>query len=101
MSTHAHEATRDRVGSLTKVDVGLAGASAADPGGSSDGAALLERDELVEVVEIGEHLSENDNQRSDHSPQSKQHPHTARKHCCQPSQQSSGNVDCVRYEAMI
>jgi hypothetical protein len=43
---------------LTEVDVGLAGASSADPGGSSDGAALLERDELVEVVEIGEHLLE-------------------------------------------
>ena len=40
---------------LTEVDVGLASASAADPGGSCDGAALLERDELVEVVEIGEH----------------------------------------------
>ena len=48
--------------SLTKVDVGLAGASAADPGGSGDGAALLERDELVEMVEIGEHLSEKDDQ---------------------------------------
>ncbi len=41
---------------LTEVDVGLAGASAARPGGSGDGAALLERDELVEVVEIGEHI---------------------------------------------
>ena len=89
------------VGSLTKVDVGLAGASAADPGGSGDGAALLERHELVEVVEIGEHLSENDNQRSDHPPQSKHHAHRARKQYCQPSQPLSGNVDCVRYEAMI
>ncbi len=42
--------------SLTKVDVGLAGASTADPRGSGDGTALFERDELMEVVEIGEHL---------------------------------------------
>ncbi len=39
-----------------EVDVGLAGVGAANPGGSSDGAALLEGDELVEVVKIGEHF---------------------------------------------
>ena len=39
-----------------EVDVGLAGVRAANPGGGSNGAALLEGDELVEVVEIGEHL---------------------------------------------
>jgi hypothetical protein len=46
--------------SLTEVDVGLAGAGTANPGGSGDGAALLKGDELVEVVEIGEHLSSQD-----------------------------------------
>ena len=41
---------------LTEVNVGLAGVGAADPRGGSDRATLVEGDELVEVVEIGEHL---------------------------------------------
>ena len=42
---------------LTEVDVGIGGMGAANPRGASDGAALVEGDELVEVVEISEHLS--------------------------------------------
>jgi hypothetical protein len=40
----------------TEVDVGIGGVGAANPGVASDGAALVEGHELVEVVEIGEHL---------------------------------------------
>jgi hypothetical protein len=41
---------------LTEVDVSLASVGAANKGGGSHGAALVEGHELVEVVEIGEHL---------------------------------------------
>jgi hypothetical protein len=40
----------------TEVDVGIGGVGAANPGVAGDGAALVEGHELVEVVEIGEHL---------------------------------------------
>ena len=40
----------------TEVDVGVGGLGAANPGVAGDGAALVEGHELVEVVEIGEHL---------------------------------------------
>jgi hypothetical protein len=43
----------------TKVDIGLASMSATNPGFSGNGTALLERDELMEVMEIGEHLLRN------------------------------------------
>ncbi len=42
----------------TEVDVSLAGMSASNPGISGNGTALLEGNELVEVVEIGEHLQQ-------------------------------------------
>ena len=41
---------------LTEVDVGVGRSGAGHSGGAGDGAALVEGDELVEVVEIGEHL---------------------------------------------
>ncbi len=53
---HTRKELQDRATSLTRVDVGLAKASTPDPGGGGDGAALLERYELVVVVEISEHL---------------------------------------------
>jgi hypothetical protein len=40
----------------TEVDVGIGGVGATNPGGAGNGAALVEGHELVEVVEIGEHL---------------------------------------------
>ncbi len=40
----------------TEVDVGLASGGAGNGGHGGDRAALLEGDEVVEVVEIGEHL---------------------------------------------
>jgi hypothetical protein len=43
-------------GKHTEVDVGLASVSAANPRSSGNRAALLEGDELVKVVEVGEHL---------------------------------------------
>jgi hypothetical protein len=45
-----------RKGNPTEVDIGLASMSAANPRFSGDGTALLEGDELVKVVEVGEHL---------------------------------------------
>ncbi len=53
---------------LTKVDIGFAGASAANPGGSEDRAALLEGDELVEVVEIGEHHNKQNHEAASNNP---------------------------------
>lgn len=44
--------------SSAEVDISLASVGAADPGGGSHRAALLEGDELVEVVEIREHLED-------------------------------------------
>jgi hypothetical protein len=41
---------------LTEVDVSIGGVGAADPGVAGHGAALVERHELVQVVEVGEHL---------------------------------------------
>ena len=44
---------------LTEVDVGIGGVGAANPGVAGHGAALVEGHELVQVVEIGEHLHHN------------------------------------------
>ena len=41
----------------TEVDVGIGRVGAANPGIASHGAALVKGNELVEVVEIGEHLN--------------------------------------------
>ena len=41
---------------LTEVNVSLAGIGSTNPRSGGDGSALLEGDELVEVVKIGEHL---------------------------------------------
>ena len=41
----------------TEVDVGVGGVGAANPRGAGHGAALVEGNELVEVVEVGEHLT--------------------------------------------
>ncbi len=60
--SETHNITASVVTKLTEVDIGFASASAANPGGSGDGAALLEGDELVEVVEIGEHLNKRYNE---------------------------------------
>lgn len=43
----------------TEVNVGLAGMGAADPRGCSDRTALVEGNELVQVVEVGKHLQRN------------------------------------------
>ena len=40
----------------TEVDVGLSGVGATNPRGSSHRASLVEGDELVKVVHVGEHL---------------------------------------------
>ena len=49
----------------TEVDVGIGGVGAANPRGTGDGAALVEGDELVEVVEISEHLRNYSSQTAD------------------------------------
>ncbi len=49
---------RERIQHLTEVDIGFTSMSASDPGDCRNRAALLEGDELVEVVEVGEHLKE-------------------------------------------
>ena len=41
---------------LTEIDVGVGRGGAGRGGRAGDGATLVEGDELVEVVEIGEHL---------------------------------------------
>jgi hypothetical protein len=63
-----HNITASIVTKLTEVDIGFASASAANPGGSGDRAALLEGDELVEVVEIGEHLNKQNHQAALNNP---------------------------------
>jgi hypothetical protein len=51
------EISYGQTGLHTEVDVSLASSGAGSGGHGGDRAALLEGDEVVEVVEIGEHLT--------------------------------------------